>query len=191
MPQPLARSNLRIFFLLTSAALTVGKEANAQDYGDESADNFTAKSRLMGNLGVGSVVGFIGGTYTYSPTPSFQLELGSGIGWTGFQFSLMPKLSLGVDRHRFVFGVGPSLGVDRNSNPTRTYVACWLNAEVGYELRSVGGFSFLIAAGIVRGLAGEVRDQCIVDCEGDTKGWSEPVPKETYPQFRIAFGRWY
>jgi opacity protein-like surface antigen len=187
----LASNKILVTLLFTSAALSASAAAIAQDDDDQSADNFTAKSRLMGNLGIGSVVGFIGGTYTYAPVPQFQLELGSGIGWSGFQFSMMPKLSLGDDRHCFVMGVGPSLAVDPDNNPPHTYVALWLNAEVGYEYRSVGGFSFLIAAGIVRGLAGEVRDQCVIDCEGDTKGWSRPAPEYNFPQMRIAFGRWF
>ena len=191
MAHPLAPNKILIALLFSCAALAANATATAQEDDDRFADNFTAKSRLMGNLGIGSVVGFIGGTYTYAPVPPFQLELGSGIGWTGFQFSIMPKLSVGEKRHRFVLGVGPSLAVDPNNNPPHTYVALFLNAEVGYEYRSVGGFSFLIAAGIFRGLAGETRGQCLIDCDGDTKGWSVPVPKEVFPQGRVAFGRWF
>jgi len=151
-----------------------------------------ANHRLMGNAGFCSAVGEMGATYTYSPVQSLQLELGAGLGFSGLQLSLMPKVSVGSDRHRLVVGVGPSVGIDPDNNPPHTYVAYWLNAEMGYEYRSVGGFSFLIAGGFFRGIGGEYRGQCLFDCEGDTKGWPEPVTKiPTLPQMRVAFGRWF
>jgi hypothetical protein len=162
-------------------------------YGDDDERPFgSAKQRFMGNSGICSVVGLIGITYTYSPVQLFQIELGSGLGFSGFQFSLMPKLSLGDDHHRFVLGVGPSVGIARDSNPSYTYLAYWLNAEVGYEYRSAGGFSFLIAAGVFHGIGGEYRDECMFDCDGDTHGWPEPTTAMPFlPQGRIAFGRWF
>jgi hypothetical protein len=162
-------------------------------YGDNDERPFaSAKHRFMGNSGISSVVGLIGATYTYSPVELFQVELGTGFGFSGFQFSLMPKLSLGDDHHRAVFGVGPSVGITRDSNPAYTYVAYWLNAEVGYEYRSAGGFSFLIAGGFFHGIGGQYRDECVIDCEGDTHGWPEPTTSLPFlPQGRVAFGRWF
>jgi hypothetical protein len=50
----------------------------------------------------------------------------------------------------------------------------------------------MIAAGITRGIAGEYRNQCVIDCDGDTKGSSRPTTDiPLLPQGRIAFGRWF
>jgi hypothetical protein len=120
------------------------------------------------------------------------MEFGAGIGLSGLQFSFMPKLSVGDRENRFILGAGPSMGVDPDNNPSHTYVSYWLNAEIGYEYRSLSGFSFMIAVGITRGIAGEYRNQCVIDCDGDTKGSSRPTTDiPLLPQGRIAFGRWF
>jgi hypothetical protein len=178
---------------LPSARLAppTGAEA-AQQYRDhEDRPIHRGKHRLMGNFGFCSVVGEIGATYTYAPVPLLQVELGSGLGFSGIQFSLMPKVSLGTDRHRLVMGIGPSVGINPDDNPPHTYVAYWLNAEVGYEFRADVGFTFLIAGGYFRSLAGEYRNSCVFDCDGDTKGRPSPATDWTLPQGRIAFGHWF
>jgi len=179
-------------FAISLVALLTPAVSAAQEDSEEVSSYAVAKSRLMGNSGLFSAIGEIGGTYTYAPVPELQMEFGSGIGLRGFQFSFMPKSSVGDAKNRFLLGAGPSVGVYPDNNPPHTYVSYWLNAEVGYEYRSVGGFSFLIAAGITRGIAGEYRDQCLFDCEGDTRGHPSPVTGlPVLPQGRIAFGRWF
>jgi len=170
--------------------------ARAEDDGDRSL----SQVRLMGNSGFGSPVGILGGTFTYSPRPQFQIELGSGLGFSGFQFSIMPKVALGSGRERFVLGVGPSVGIAPNStgSPATTCVSYWLNAEAGYEFRSVGGFSFLIALGVVKGIAGKMP---AILPSGDPfeqePGTSTTAPPDAVsgypilPEARIAFGRWF
>ena len=184
---------MRFFALSISlVALLVPAASCAQDVSAEATNETVAKNRLMGNSGLFSAIGEIGGTYTYAPVPELQMEFGSGIGLSGIQFSFMPKLSVGDRKNRLILGAGPSMGVYPDNNPSHTYVSYWLNAEVGYEYRSVGGFSFLIAAGITRGIAGDYRDQCVIDCDGDTKGFSRPATElPLLPQGRIAFGRWF
>lgn len=162
---------------------------------EEDGDRSSSKVRLMGNSGLGSPVGLMGGTFTYAPVPEMQFEIGSGIGFSGLQFSLMPKLSIGQARDRLVFGVGPSVGIIQNPNPSQWCVSLWLNAEAGYEFRSVGGFSFLIAAGVLKGLAGKMQgiDGPVFEDHPDDR----PVPPEEVasfpilPEGRIAFGRWF
>ena len=177
---------------ISLVALLAPAVCGAQEESAEATSETVAKSRLMGNSGLFSAIGEIGGTYTYAPVPEFQMEFGSGIGLSGFQFSFMPKLSVGDRKNRFILGAWPSMGVDPDNNPSHTYVSYWLNAEIGYEYRSVDGFSFMIAAGITRGIAGEYRDQCVIDCEGDTKGHPRPTTEMALlPQGRIAFGRWF
>lgn len=176
---------------LSGALVLLGPAtATAGDFGAEQ-DGHESRLRLMGSMGVASAIGEMGGTLTYSPRPEFQFELGTGIGYSGVQLSLMPKLAIGVRNHRLLIGVGPSLGVGSNPKPAQTCISYWLNADVGYEYRSPGGFSFLMAVGVFRGLAGEIP--------GGTPGVTEPgeaVRPEPasdfhlFPQGRIAFGHW-
>jgi hypothetical protein len=182
---------LRTAILLGVLAPLVPATAVADDAGARSSGP-ASKIRLMGNMGVASAIGEMGGTLTYSPRPEFQVELGTGIGYSGLQLSLMPKLAIGGKNHRVSIGAGPSMGIGSNPKPSQTCISYWLNAEVGYEYRSASGLSFLVAVGIFRGLAGEIP--------GGTPGVTEageavrPEPASDFslfPQGRIAFGRWF
>ena len=157
-----------------------------------NANDAPQKNRLQADLGLGSAVGEIGASYTYAPLPELEIELGTGLGYTGFQFSIMPKLSLALNRsNRLVFGAGPSASLDFATGPDHTYIGYWLHTEVGYEHRTASGFSVLVAAGITNGLGGEMRGHCVVDCGGDTQTWNEPIAGKMFPQARMAFGRWF
>ena len=69
------------------------------------------QNRISVDLGVASAVGGLGVTYSYFADDSLGLEAGLGVGATGLQLSLMPKLRLGAGRHRFVAGAGLSAGI--------------------------------------------------------------------------------
>jgi hypothetical protein len=173
----------------------VAPTASAMDTPDSdegvSPIDHASTTSLMFNLGLGSPVGLVGGTFTYSPWAQFQAELGLGLGASGWQFSAMIKL-LGVEGagRRFVLGVGPSVGIDR----CQGCIAYWLNAEAGYETRSQGGSSFLFAFGVVGGLAGKMPGYRYPAIGENEPG--EPVPPESvshlvYPEFRVAWGHWW
>jgi hypothetical protein len=173
-------------------ALGLPAVALAHD-GGSVPDRSGAKSRLMGNMGIGSAVGELGATFTYAPRSAVQIELGAGLGLTGFQLSLMPKATVGTRYDRFVIGVGPSLAIGTNIKPEQTCVSLWLNAEVGYEFRSVSGFSFLMAAGITKGVAGTVPGMGApgVYEPGDITSPEAARDLPIIPQGRIALGRWF
>ena len=140
----------------------------------------------MFNLGLGSPVGVVGGTFAFSPWAPFQLELGLGLGFSGFQFSAMPKLlSLGSAEKHFALGAGPSVGIGQGN------ISYWLNAEAGYEIRSQGGLSFLIAFGVVSGLAGKMRGYHAYGDEEPGVVAPESVSQIVLPEFRIAWGHWW
>jgi hypothetical protein len=162
----------------------------AEEKSAEPKNAGLAKHRLAGDVGVFSAVGFLGATYTYSPVPAIQFELGTGLGLSGIQLSFMPKMLVGGSGHYLVVGVGPSVGINPSSQDQHTYVSYWLNGDVGYEYRGPGGFSFLIALGYTYAMAGEVRTTCLIDCEGDTRGSSLRAHWAS-PQGRMAFGHWF
>jgi len=184
------RSQATLLFGLLALGLPFTARA---DEGEPVPDRSGSRIRLMGNMGVGSAVGELGATFTYAPRPELQIELGTGLGLSGFQFSLMPKVSVGTRRERLVVGVGPSVAIGTSANPEQTCVSLWLNAEVGYEFRSASGFSFLVAAGITKGIAGTMpgRGAPGVYEPGDTTApeavWGLPIA----PQGRIALGHWF
>ena len=147
----------------------------------------------MGNMGIASAVGEMGGTFTYAPVAPLELELGSGIGASGFQFSFLSKLVGGEGRHRFSVGAGPSLGIGSNTNPAQTCFSLWLNVEAGYEFRAPSGFSFLLAVGFGKGLAGKMPGLPApgVSEPGDVLTPEPVADLPIFPQGRIAFGRWF
>jgi hypothetical protein len=149
------------------------------------------KSRWQADFGVASAVGEIGASYTYAPVPEIELEVGAGLGGTGYQLSAMPKLSLGSRAYRFVAGAGLSTSLDSSENPNRSYAGYWMNAEVGYEYRSPSGYSVLVAVGITYGLGGDRRGRCFVACAPSPTTPDQAVAGELYPQGRVAIGRWF
>ena len=175
--------------------LVVALPSTARSDGDstEPAEIFTSKIRGMGNLGLASAVGEVGGTLTYSPVPAFQIELGVGLGITGLQLSVMPKLSLGhLPRYHLILGLGPSLsGLHKDSQGVVQY-SVWLNGEVGYEYRSPGGFAFLVAGGFTYAVASDqTYKSCYAYCDSDQIYPLRHFAGSIYPQGRIAFGRWF
>jgi hypothetical protein len=83
--------------------------------------------------GVGSAVGWGGATYAYSPRPWTLVEAGLGYGYSGVQLSLMPKLTLGSEQNRFVFGPGYSVGIGPSMARTQAGdVLHFLNVDLGY-----------------------------------------------------------
>jgi hypothetical protein len=179
-------------FLLSLLALGLSATALADD-GESAPDRSSSKFRLMGNMGLASAVGEMGSTVTFAPRPELQIELGAGLGLSGFQLSLMPKATVGTRRDRFVIGIGPSVAIGTNTNPRQTCVSLWLNAEVGYEFRSIAGFSFLVAAGITKGIAGTMPGMGAPGTyePGDTTMPDAVRGLPVFPQGRIAFGRWF
>lgn len=133
-------------------------------------------------VGMFSALGELGVAYTVAPMEDVRLEIGTGLGISGVQLSVMPKLALG-DYHNVLLGLG--LSVSRAGDTTIP----WLNAEVGLEQRFRNHFLFSIAGGITYALGGTAAGWCFDGCGG-------PRPEESLrglllPQLRIAVGRWF
>ncbi len=180
-------------FVAILLVLTMPPVSNAEENFNEPIEGPPSKLRFMGNLGLASVVGEIGGTLTYAPARAFQIELGVGLGITGLQFSVMPKLSLGhLPTYHLILGLGPSLsGLQKDAQGVVQY-SVWLNGEVGYEYRSPTGFSFLVAGGFTYALASDqTYGSCHVYCDSDKIYPVKQFSGSVFPQGRIAFGRWF
>jgi hypothetical protein len=139
------------------------------------------------DLGVASVVGELGITFARTFGDVLQIEAGVGIGDSGTQLSLMPKLVLGNRAVQFVAGVGLSVAIPTNPlNSTGHPV--WLNVDAaGLQLISTQGITFLAAVGITDGIGGGSYCSNLIDgCEPGEK--LSTVAGVWGPQARIAWG---
>jgi hypothetical protein len=141
------------------------------------------------DLGVGSAVGFAGVTLVRAFGQHVQIELGTGVGLSGYQFSLMPKIVLGSPYSHFVAGLGLSV-----ASPTRadqeTGHPVWLNVDaIGYEFVSRLGLAFLVTAGVTKGLGGGTLCTQIDGCEPGEK--LDDVATLWSPQFRVGYAYWF
>ena len=172
----------KIIFVIAVLCLYGNTPAQAEPKTDADLQATKQHSAKL-NLGMGSTAGFIGFSYGYMPTGSFELEASAGAGYTGFQASIMPKIVFG-DFHRLVLGVGATLGIPWNKTRNRNSVSGWLATEIGYEYHGETGLVVLLAAGVTVGLAGQY-DSCLF---GDCLTSQADVAGIVYPHFRTGIG---
>jgi hypothetical protein len=147
------------------------------------------KTAIGLDLGVGSAIGFAGITLARALGEYAQIELGTGVGFSGYQFSVMPKLVLGSPRNHFVAGVGLSVA-DPSNALHATGHPVWLNVDaVGYEMLSNFGLSFLVTLGVTKGLGGGTLCALIDGCEPGEQ--LSDVARLWGPQFRVAYAYWF
>lgn len=127
---------------------------------------------LEAEVGIAAPTGFVGLTYAADIEGPLQLEGGVGLGFSGVQLSLMPRLNFELSgggaetSHRYVLGVGVSAGL-RNRREGKDFDVLladselahsntlWLNIDVaGYEARFANGFVFAVGIGAAIGLTG-------------------------------------
>lgn len=171
---------------LLAALLTCGSGvATAQESARGLPAATAKKSILQGSLGFGSPVGALGLSYTYLPVSRAEIEIGGGIGFTGYQASAMPKLSLGSN-DRLVIGLGPSLSIDTSNQGKRSCVRYWVNGEVGYRHTTTAGLSVLAAVGVGYDLSGGHR-ACADDYGSSVS--DKAIGGRWVPEARVAVGR--
>jgi len=145
--------------------------------------------RIGGDIGFGSAIGIVGLDYQYAPVRWLRFEGGMGWGYTGWQFSFMPKIALGWSwRCAFTIGFGPSVAIGSSQaameghgmNPD--YLP-WLNLDVpGFECRTRAGLSIQGTLGATMPLKGYHYDFSEV-------GNDIPAGR-IFPQGRIGIGWW-
>ena len=143
----------------------------------EAAGSFA----LALNLGLGSAVGSVGATFDYSRLGPLEVELGTGLGFTGVQASGMLKIGVwGTRTDRFVVGAGLAEIVSHYGSKV-TGKPVWLNLDLlSYETRGVVFFSF--AVGVTKGLGGGTFYF--------SDGGPNLVAGGTFPQIRFLMGGW-
>lgn len=113
-------------------------------------------------LGFGTPVGLVGGTIDYSIDPHLALGGGAGVTLGGPEVTglvrVRPEITANRDRARALvfqgaFSMARYRALDFGDEVPDDVVtgadrAFWLEGDIGYELRSKGGFAFLVAGGI-------------------------------------------
>ena len=165
-----ARAFLGLALLLASAG--AARAAETMD-GCESkplapTSQTSRPTGIGADIGVGSAVGFAGLTITRAFAECFRIELGGGIGYSGWQLSLMPKLAFDLAHgvHYLVIGAGVSVAFPKPETfGPATGHPVWLNVDaLGYEIRDQYGLSIAFAIGVTKGLGGGQVCQYVVEC---------------------------
>jgi hypothetical protein len=140
------------------------------------------------DVGIGSALGELGVTLTESVGRVARLELGAGVGVSGYQLSFMPKIALGQPHDHFVAGVGLSVAF-----PDNAYIASghpiWLNVDaVGYEHHFDNGIAVSSSVGLTGGLGG---GQICLPPDGCEPQFFRDVTHYWGPQARAQLAYWF
>jgi hypothetical protein len=172
---------LRVVFL--TAALATGlASSSARADEDEAYEN-----HVGAGVGIASPVGELGLTIDNDVTRALQVQLGLGLGFSGWQVSLMPRYVFRLDRrgrHALLLGAGPSLAVAPGAAwPWRG----WGNAEVGYQ-NEHRRFFLQVTVGLTMLLGGHIKACETVDVCGwfDLGDWHRG---DWSPAGRVMLGR--
>jgi len=107
------------------------------------------------DIGLFAPEGLVGVSYARDLVPHLQVEVGVGLGLSGFQLSAMPKLYIGSE-NRLYTGAGVSLGVFPGQDTD-----AWFNWDIaGYEHRFANGLLVNLGVGYFRGLSGSYTTTC-------------------------------
>ena len=141
-----------------------------------AAAALTSKHKLAFVMGLATPWGELGASYQRSFVPSVALETGFGLGATGAQLVLLPKLLLGSGGTRAYFAAGPSLTIG-NAEP-----GLWAAGEFGVDASfDAWVLTFGAGAGIL--VAGSVQTPICFDA---CSRWQ---PGRWLPDLRFSVGR--
>jgi hypothetical protein len=179
---PAIPCSLRRGLVLAALALTTGVAAPAQArITDPTAiSNFD----LRFDVGLATPVGAVGGTFAL-PFRYFGVDLSGGVGATGLNLSVMPKVvPLRWDRHAILVGGGFTIALPHEMAPMGRKRSTWLTAEVAYQ-RSIFIDNVLYLGLGVTG--GSYWGRC--QNENETRCPAEE--KVLWPTIRVGYGRRY
>jgi hypothetical protein len=139
---------------------------------------------LRMDAGLASPVGALGGAISV-PFRFFAAEVSSGLGATGLNLSVMPKIvPLRWGRNQLLVGVAGTVSLPHEIAPMGRKRSYWLTAEVAYQRNIFIDNILYLAAGVTRG---SYLGQCL------NEGHSTcPIEaKVLWPEIRIGLGRRY
>lgn len=171
---------LSLRLALVAALVTTGAAAQAR-VTDPTAIN-TVDLRL--DMGLASPVGAMGGALSV-PWRWFAMEVAGGVGLTGVNLSVMPKvIPLRWDRNQLLVGVAATLVLPHQSFPMGRKQSRWLTAEVAYQRTIFIDNILYLGLGMT---AGSYWGKCLN--EGNTM--CPPEKSAVWPEVRVGFGRRY
>ena len=148
----------------------------------------SARTAVGVDLGIASAVGFGGVTLARQLASHWRLEAGVGLGVTGVQLSLMPKMVFGGARDHYVGGAGISVTVLSDSQYVSGY-PLWLNVDaIGYEHQFDSGLALSWALGFTGGLGG---GRICLPPDGCEPQFFEDVTHYWGPQARAQLAYWF
>jgi hypothetical protein len=135
------------------------------------------------DAGIASPVGMLGGAVNV-PFRFFAVELSAGVGGTGLNLSLMPKIVFARwGRNQLLAGVGATVALPHEFAPMGRARSYWLTAEIAYQRNLFIDNVLYVAAGATRG---SYLGQCLNE--------NSMCPRQedvTWPELRVGFGRRY
>jgi len=137
----------------------------------------TTPNKLAVVLGLASPWGELGVSYQRQLRPSLALETGVGLGATGLQLAVLPKLLIGSGAARLYLEAGPSLTLNDQAG-----AGLWAAGEVGFE-STFGNWTLGFGAGAGILAAGAVREPICFDA------CSNLQPGVWLPEIRLVVGR--
>ena len=149
---------------------------------------------LLSEGGIGTPEGLMSGRVGYTVAEEWAVELGGGLGFTGYKIAPMARRTWAVnwgtgdlDRESLGLGFGPAVGLlserlglnvphaeGLEVDTSAIYYASWLNAELSYEFRGRRG-------GVVRvrgGVSVRALENMTWLCEGEepTREYTDCYP---------------
>jgi hypothetical protein len=152
----MCRFVVMVLFIVVPAVATAEPEVAQRS-------DVAMRPRIAMSLGVGTPTGELGFEYTQVLFRYLEIGAGVGIGVTGFQGSVMPRLRIGGHGTLLMLGAGLSGGMYdepqlfdlclttnydecRNQNPKTT--ALWGNFELGIQRTTPTGFTWRFYGGV-------------------------------------------
>jgi hypothetical protein len=165
--------------LVLAALLAPGGRAQARITDPAAINNFD----LRLDMGLATPVGAAGGAISV-PWRYFAIEAAGGVGLTGLNFSVMPKLiPLRWDRNQLLVGVAGTVALPHEAFPMGRKRSLWLTGEIAYQRTVFIDNIFYVGLGVT---AGRYWNKCLN--EGRMCGVEN---KALWPEIRIGFGRRY
>ena len=161
-------------------ALSTGRPAQARVLDHTVVNTFD----LRFDSGLATPVGAAGGAFSV-PWRYFAIEAAGGVGLTGLNLSVMPKLiPVRWDRNSLMVGVAGTVALPHEMFPMGRKRTIWLTAEVAYQRTIFVNNILYIGAGVS---AGSYWGRCL----NDNRTMCPPAEKVLWPEVRLGLGRRY